>query len=147
MGLCVTGSLSGDLAGDSVLTASSLISTLDTPTTSVVLLTGDTSIFTKRGDLTTEDAIVLRTTAAGDFGEVATIVGGTGDSTGATGQFGVTGTYTAGSGEGEYGGALCSPFPEVDRRHGTPHNTALQPAAPNARGDAAIASIPIPPSS
>jgi hypothetical protein len=109
VGLCATGSYSGGIKGNSEFTGSSLVPTVDTPTTSVVLLTGDNIIHTDSGDLLTKDAIVLRTTGAGDFAEVDTVVGGTGDLAGATGQFSATGTFTAAGGEAEYRGEICTP--------------------------------------
>jgi len=80
-----------------------------TPTTAVLLLTGDNIIHTDGGDLLTKDAIVLRTTGAGDFAEVDTVIGGTGDWTGASGQFSATGTFTSAGGAGRYAGQVCVP--------------------------------------
>ncbi|HKZ86248.1 MAG TPA: hypothetical protein VJ793_21650 [Anaerolineae bacterium] len=83
---------------------------MDTPTTSVVILTGDNLIQTARGTLMTKDAIVLQTTGAGDFVEVDTIVGGTGEWAGATGSISAIGTFTAAAGgEGAYTGEVCTP--------------------------------------
>jgi hypothetical protein len=42
-------------------------------------------ITTKAGTLSTKDAIALRTTGAGDFAEVGTVISGTGEWAGATG--------------------------------------------------------------
>jgi len=110
IGLCATASLSGDLAGNSEFTGTSLTPTVDTPTTAVVLLTGDNLIHTNDGDLMTKDAIVLRTIGAGDFAEVDTIIGGTGGWAGATGSFSAIGTFTpAAGGEGDYTGEVCTP--------------------------------------
>jgi len=47
--VCATGSYSGGLAGTSAFTGTSLVPTVDTPTTAVVLLTGDALITTKAG--------------------------------------------------------------------------------------------------
>jgi hypothetical protein len=58
----------------------------------------------------TQDAIVLRTTGAGEFAEVDTVVGGTGDWSGATGVIQATGKFTfAAGGTGEYSGKICTP--------------------------------------
>ena len=76
----------------------------------MVLLTGDNAIQTPDGTLFTKDAIVLRTTGAGEFAEVDVVVGGTGEWTGATGTLTATGTFTAlAGGEGRYEGEICTP--------------------------------------
>ena len=56
-GFCATGTYTGDLPGTSLFTGTSLIPTVDTPTMSVLFLTGDTTITTNGGTLLTEDAI------------------------------------------------------------------------------------------
>lgn len=109
VGVCAVGSYSGGLAGSSAFTGTSLVQTVDTPTTAVVLLTGDATITTKAGTLRTKDAIVLRTTGTGDFAEVDTVVGGTGEWAGASGVVRAQGGFTieAGGG-GEYVGEICA---------------------------------------
>jgi hypothetical protein len=109
LGLCTNGTYKGGLKGTSIFIGSSITPTADTPTTSVVLLTGGNRIETKHGTLMTKDAIVLRTTGAGEFAEVDTIVGGTGEWVGANGQIIASGTFTAAGGEGEYSGEICMP--------------------------------------
>jgi hypothetical protein len=107
--ICAAGSYSGGLAGPSAFTGTSLITTVDTPTTGVVLLTGDNQITTKAGTLSTKDAIALRTTGAGDFAEVDTVISGTGEWAGATGVLRAQGRFTAQSGgTGEYVGEICT---------------------------------------
>ena len=107
--LCASATLKGDLAGVSDFTGTSQAVTADTPTTGVILLTGDNIIHTSGGDLLTKDAIVLRTTGQGDFAEVDTVVGGSGVWAGATGVFRAQGTFANGVGEGEYIGEICTP--------------------------------------
>jgi hypothetical protein len=110
VGVCATVAFSGDLAGRGTFIGTTLVPTVDTPTTAVVLLTGDDHVTTKAGTLDTKDAIVLRTTGAGDFAEVDTVVGGTGEWAGATGAFRAQGTFTAtAGGGGDYVGQLCTP--------------------------------------
>src|SRR5262249_37723596 len=105
VGICAAGFYKGDVAGNSTFIGTSLIQTIDTPTTAVVLLTGDNLIQTKDGDLMTKDAIVLRTTGDGDFAENDTLISGTGAWAGATGHLNATGTFTvAAGGEGKYTG-------------------------------------------
>jgi hypothetical protein len=107
--LCASGSLSGDLAGMSSFTGTSQAATVDTATTSVILLTGDNTIQTSGGTLMTKDAIVLQTTGDGNFGEVDTVIGGTGEWAGATGTFRAQGTFAGGGGQGDYIGEICTP--------------------------------------
>jgi hypothetical protein len=74
VGICARGTYIGSLLGSSFFTGSSLIPTADTPTTSVVLLTGDNVFELRDGTLITKDAIVLKTTGAGEFAEIDTII-------------------------------------------------------------------------
>ncbi|GAB4449737.1 MAG: hypothetical protein Fur0044_45280 [Anaerolineae bacterium] len=102
-----TGSYKGDIKGDSAFTGTSFTPT-DIP--DVAVLTGNNIIHTNKGDLMTQDAIVLRTTGAGEFAEVDTVVGGTGDWTGATGVIQAIGTFTfEAGGTGNYSGQICAP--------------------------------------
>jgi hypothetical protein len=108
--ICATGSFSGGLSGASSFVGTAITATADTPTTGVVLLTGDTTLTTKGGTLLTKDAIVLRTTGAGEFSEVDVIVGGTGEWAGATGTVQASGTFSAATGgNGSYSGEVCFP--------------------------------------
>jgi hypothetical protein len=110
VGVCGRGQLTGTLAGHSFFIGSSLVQSVDTPSTAVLLLTGDNRIETKRGTLLTKDAVVLRTAGDGEFAEVDTIVGGTDALQGATGVFTATGFYDAANGgSGHYEGELCTP--------------------------------------
>lgn len=110
VGICAAGAYTGDMAGTSFFTASSVIATVDTPTTSVVLVTGDNVFQTDGGQLTTKDAITLKTTGAGEFAEVDTVVAGSGEWSGATGVIQATGTFSAAAGgDGRYEGELCVP--------------------------------------
>jgi hypothetical protein len=108
--VCATGEYTGDITGRSLFIGTSLTPTVDTPATGVILLTGDNRIVSSRGTLLTKDAIVLKTTGAGDFGEVDVIVGGTEAFVGASGQLRAQGTFTAAAGgEGRYSGEICRP--------------------------------------
>jgi hypothetical protein len=109
IGFCASGTFRGDLRANASFTGSSLTQTVDTPATAVVLLTGDNTIQTRGGTLVTKDAIVFATTGAGEFGEVDTIVGGSGEWAGATGRITATGTFGATGGEGRYSGEICTP--------------------------------------
>jgi hypothetical protein len=108
LGICAAGTYRGDLKGTSTFIGTSLTQTVDTPTSGVVVLTGDNLIHTAGGDLMTKDAIVLQTSGAGDFAEVDTIVGGTGVWAGATGTLRAQGRFTlAAGGGGSYIGEVC----------------------------------------
>ncbi|MBI5669369.1 MAG: hypothetical protein HZC41_15300 [Chloroflexi bacterium] len=109
VGICTTGVYKGGIKGNSSFTGTSLIPTADTPTTSVLILTGDNLIETPNGNLLTKDAIVFKTSGKGEFAEVDTIVGGTGAWVGMTGTLTATGTFTESGGEGRYTGEICAP--------------------------------------
>jgi hypothetical protein len=107
VGLCAVTDFSGDVEGQSSFTATSVLTTRDTPSTSVILITGDNVIRTQRGTLTTKDAIVNKSTGNGEFAEVDVVVAGTGRWHGATGTLTATGTFLNGFGEGDYEGEIC----------------------------------------
>ena len=53
---------------------------------------------------------MLKTTGAGDFAEVDTIVGGAGEWVGVTGTLRAQGTFTpTAGGQGDYTGEICRP--------------------------------------
>jgi len=107
IGLCATGELRGSVSGTSEFIGTSFVPTVDTAATSTVLLTGDNTIHLRGGDLYTKDAIVLELVGDGNFGEVDTVVGGTGDYAGATGTITATGVFANGLGEGTAEGIVC----------------------------------------
>jgi hypothetical protein len=108
VGFCASLVYTGDLAGTSTFTGTTITQTVDTPTTGVVLVTGDNVIQTKiGGSVTTKDALFLRTTGNGDFAEVDTVVSGTGPWAGAVGAIRAEGTFANGSGTGNYVGEIC----------------------------------------
>jgi hypothetical protein len=110
VGVCSRGTISGNLAGTIAFTGTSLITTVDSPTTGVAVMTGDNRITTPDGVLVTKDAIVLRNGGAGDFAEVITIMGGTGKWIGATGYINATGIFDfAHGGTGTSTGEICTP--------------------------------------
>jgi hypothetical protein len=108
VGICTTGELKGGVSGTLSFIGTSVTQTVDTPTTAVVLATGDNTIRAKDGTLLTKDAIALRTTGNGEFAEVDTIVGGTGIYAGASGVLTATGTFDfVAGGSGRYTGEVC----------------------------------------
>jgi hypothetical protein len=110
IGVCSTGTIKGNLAGTISFTGTSLISTVDSPTTGVAVMTGDNRITTPDGVLLTKDAIVSRQGGTGDFAEVITIIGGTGKWIGATGYINATGIFDfANGGAGTSTGEICTP--------------------------------------
>jgi hypothetical protein len=109
-GVCASGTFSGDLVGTFMFAGSEFITSKDTMDTSVALLTGNNTITTAHGTLMTKDAIVLETSGNGDFAEVDTVVGGSGEWAGATGSIRANGLFTqANGGQGDYVGEICMP--------------------------------------
>jgi hypothetical protein len=109
VGLCGVGTYTGGLSGESTFVASSIVQTVDTPTTGVVSITGDFTLETRDGTLITKDAIVLRTVGAREFAEVDTVIGGTGEFAGASGVLRATGTSTDTTVDGDFAGEICTP--------------------------------------
>lgn len=108
IGVCSTGSITGGpLAGDFSFTGTSAEGTIDSPITQVIAVTGDRTIQTKLGTLSTKDAHTQRTSGVQYFAGVWTIVAGTGawaDASGFVQAIGVGAT----SGEGEFSGQVCT---------------------------------------
>jgi hypothetical protein len=110
VGLCTEGTISSGLKGSFSFTATSLIQTVDTPSTSVLLYTGDLTLRTKDGDFTCKDAGAFRTVAEGAVSSVCTIVAGTGAYAGVTGTLQFVGNFSSTTGGvGEYSGSLATP--------------------------------------
>ena len=108
--LCAKATLrGGTLRAETEFVGTSFLPTVDTPTSAVVVLTGDNTFHTRQGDFYTKDAIVLSTVGAGEFAEVDTVIGGTGEWAGATGTLTATGTFANGVGEGVIQGEICVP--------------------------------------
>lgn len=108
--LCTQGTVSGDLKGSFSFVGTSLIPTVDTPTTAVVLATGDTTLATLNGRHFLKSAALLRTSGDEDFSELDTIVGGTDRLAGATGTLHLDGTFDQlTGGVGRYVGRVCLP--------------------------------------
>lgn len=106
---CAVGVFTGDLAGTSSFIGTSMVPSIDTPTTGVIFLTGDKTLTVTDGTLLTKDALSLNRRGNGELAEVDSIVGGTGKFAGYTGKFTATGTYVEGSGVGTYNGMVCAP--------------------------------------
>jgi hypothetical protein len=106
--LCAGATLQGNLDATSEFVGTGFVVTDDTPVTAVVVLTGDNTFHTSRGDFFTKDAIVLSTIGDGEFSEVDVVVGGTGDYAGATGVLTASGTFANGVGQGVLEGEICT---------------------------------------
>ena len=110
IGLCTRGTLSGGLKGSFFFTATSLVPTADTPTTGVVLYTGEIVLTTKDGTLTCKDAGGFQTVGAGAVSSVCAIVAGTAGLAGASGTIQFVGTFTvADGGDGDYRASVSLP--------------------------------------
>jgi hypothetical protein len=112
VGLCITGRYQGDITGPFAGQATALLPTADTPTTGVILFTSDSTIDARvghrTGTLIIKNSGAFRTIADGSIVDLQTIVGGTGDFTGATGALRAEGTFTtADGGRSRYTGTIC----------------------------------------
>ncbi|HKV07185.1 MAG TPA: hypothetical protein VJ725_03540 [Thermoanaerobaculia bacterium] len=107
--LCAHAMLHGTIKATSDFIGTGAVPTADTPTTGVLTLTGDNVFHTTDGDFFTKDAILLNTGGDGEFSEIDTITGGTGEYEGATGYLIASGTFSAGTGVGTYVGKICRP--------------------------------------
>jgi hypothetical protein len=107
--MCTAGVLTGRLKGQFAFTATSLIPTIDTPTTATVAYTGDAVIHTRNGRLFCKDTGALQTTGSGAFASLCVVTGGTGAFAGATGQLQLVGTFAGGTGTARYQGSLTTP--------------------------------------
>lgn len=111
-GLCFAGTYRGDIEGTFSGAASSILATADTPATSVSLFTSDSTITGKvkqwRGTLTIKNAGSFAAAGDGSIVDLQTIVGGTGQLSGATGQIRASGTFSfADGGRSHYVGTVC----------------------------------------
>lgn len=114
VGVCGKGTFRGLLRGPYTAVLTSIATTADTPSTGVVLITGDLALQarlgSKAGVITVKEAGSFHTTGDGEFAELFSIAGGTGDFAGASGTVFATGTFDfAGGGEGQYHGTICLP--------------------------------------
>lgn len=112
VGLCLAGQYRGDIKGGFTTQASSIVPTADTATTGVILFTSNSVIKAqlgrRDGTLIIKNSGAFRTVADGSIVDLQTIVGGTGDFTGASRALRAEGTFTtAGGGESDYTGTVC----------------------------------------
>lgn len=112
VGLCITGTYRGDVSGPFSGSATTLTPTSDTPTTSVLTFTSDSTITGtvrgKRGTLIIKNAGVFTTTSDGSIVDLQTIVGGTGQLVGAQGFIRASGTFSAADGgTSDFEGSVC----------------------------------------
>ena len=115
VGLCIAGEYGGVVQGDFFSTVTSLNPTGDTPATSVVLFTADSTIHAKvhglQGDLTIKNAGAFQSAGEGNIVDVQYITGGTDQLSGASGVIRASGLFdpTAGQGASDYEGMVCLP--------------------------------------
>jgi hypothetical protein len=114
VGLCTQFNFRGVLRGDGEFTAATFITTTDTTTTGVVFSTGDSVIHarigSRQGDLIVKPAAVYHTAGEGELLDIQTIVGGTGDFSGASGVLRVVGNFLfPDGGTSAYDGSVCTP--------------------------------------
>ena len=104
--------LPGDISGSFSGSANAVTPTADTPTTSVLTFTSDSTITGavkgKRGTLIVKNAGVFTTRPDGSIVDLQTTVGGAGTLAGAQGFVRASGTFSAVSGgTSDYEGSVC----------------------------------------
>ena len=108
VGVCLTGSISGRIKGAFSFTATSVIVTHDTPTTSAIVTTGDAVVSTADGDIQCKLTGTLQLTGDGPFVSLCVVTGGTGKWTSTGGYLRTSGTFTfAAGGGGSYDGKVA----------------------------------------
>jgi hypothetical protein len=113
VGLCIAGTYSGQIRGDFEGRATSILTTVDTPTTGVAMFTSDSTVDAtvhgRSGSLIIKNAGSFSTTG-GAIVDLQTIVGGTGELSGTSGALRAQGTFSATTGgRSRYQGTLCLP--------------------------------------
>lgn len=107
VGVCMTGSVTGRIKGSFSFTATSVIATADTPTTGVIVTTGDAMVQTNRGTISCKLTGTLQVTDEGPFVSLCVITGGTDGWATATGYLRTSGTFSlASGGSGSYDGKV-----------------------------------------
>jgi hypothetical protein len=113
--ICGTGTFTGDLKGAYSSELFTLTPTADTDVTQVVLFTAETKMPAAhvghwRGQLVFKEAGAFHLAGAGEFSEIYSVAGGTGDFVGATGVLRAVGTFVDGiGGDILYLGQICVP--------------------------------------
>lgn len=108
VGVCLVGHVSGRIKGAFSFTATSVIVTNDTPSTSAIVTTGDAVVATADGDIHCKMTGTLQLTGEGPFVSLCVVTGGTGRWTSAGGYLRTSGTFTfAAGGGGSYDGKVA----------------------------------------
>jgi len=113
--ICGEGTFIGGLQGSYSSVLFTLTPTADTAVTQVVIFTAETTmpaaqVGNLRGQLVFQEAGAFHVAGAGEFGELYSVAGGTGDFVAATGVLRAVGTFDAvAGGEISYQGQVCVP--------------------------------------
>jgi hypothetical protein len=113
--ICGEGTFIGGLQGSYSSVLFTLTPTADTAVTQVVIFTAETTMPAAqvghlRGQLVFQEAGAFHVAGAGEFGELYSVAGGTGDFVAATGVLRAVGTFDAvAGGEISYQGQICVP--------------------------------------
>lgn len=107
-GLCTEGTMIGGIQGEFYFNVTSFTPLLDTNIPAVALYTGEIVVHTKNGDVLFGTEAGAFDTANGDFSELLTITGGTGDVV--SGNMAIYGFVDLDKGEGksDYKGEVCT---------------------------------------
>ena len=112
--LCTVAQMFGNLKGEARFVASTISPSVDTATTAVVFVTGNTVIVNaqlgnKLGTLLVKNAAAFRTVGDGDLSDTQVVVGGTGGFPDASGSIRVSGNFVNDSGSADFEGTICIP--------------------------------------
>lgn len=109
LGVCLTGHISGRIKGAFSFTATSVVVTNDTPTTSAIVTTGDAVVATANGDIQCKMTGTLQLAGDGPFVSLCVVTGGTGKWANAGGYLRTSGVFTfAAGGGGSYDGKVVT---------------------------------------
>lgn len=107
LGVCLAGDVSGRIKGAFSFKAAEIIPTADTPTTGVLVITGDATVETGDGEILCKLTGSLQITGDGPFVSICIVTGGTGAWAEATGYLRTSGAFVFDAGgTGTYDGKV-----------------------------------------
>jgi hypothetical protein len=113
VGLCTNVQMYGSVKGTGVFAATSVTPTVDTATTGVVFITGNSTLNvrmgTRSGTIMVKNAASFHAVGDGEIADILVIAAGQGGFAGATGTIRAVGNLTGGTGFSTYEGTVCLP--------------------------------------